>query len=443
MNRHLNLFRTFSQNESQQHLEDNLSRGLVLCLKNDILFYHEFLKRILSEDDYSYLFGHYSEEKNLGLDIQVKSTTLGENEYRKIYALSLTSDKLDMKDFFDEFSFSAKKNYEPITDISIIIDDILILIEVKRHGEDCRQQLYNQVWQLFPDIEQKSNLPINKINIESLQWKEIMSLMYEVKNFESVMKSSNDFLIDFISLIQGYQPSWIPMQPLCNVSASETNNALRLLRLNTAIKSSTNANSSLESRLGFELNLHWVNELLFHFNTDDKGNPILIISMYPGNTKGQGWTLYQKSGKNLKWRNKSKITIGKTQYDLNNYCHLKFSSFQKYFTGLDFGSDKLKPNKSICDPHNFHFSGRKKRTDWNDLALFFDNHFVNTYDWREACQWESKVINTNKNQFDISFGYCCYASIPYKELQKIDTGLGQTQGLSKFVSDAYQAFLTI
>jgi hypothetical protein len=83
MDRHLNLFRTFSQNEDKQHLEDNLSRALVLCLKNNALFYQSFLKTILNKTDYDYLFSHYNDNDRIEIDIQRRATELDGASFKK------------------------------------------------------------------------------------------------------------------------------------------------------------------------------------------------------------------------------------------------------------------------------------------------------------------------------------------------------------------------
>jgi hypothetical protein len=254
---------------------------------------------------------------------------------------------------------------------------------------------------------------------------------------------SSQFLSDFITLIQGYCPSWIPMQPLSNIGPDASNDHLRWLRLSTAIKSSKKANVALDfnDRIGLDLKEPWVNELLFSFSKDEKGVPVLNINMYPGNTKNQGWHLY--NAENLNWRNKSHINIAGVEAKLSYYCHIKFTSFQSYFTGLDFGPSKLKPGKSICEPKNFNISGRKKRENWDQLAAFFDDHFIESYNWRKVCQWDKKIIESGKNQFDISFGYCVYVKIPYSNLREIDNTLDTESGLSDFICQAYQEFKNV
>ena len=96
------------------------------------------------------LFSSISSDTKCLVDIQIDTASIETDSYKTVYAVAMTSDRnLDMADFFKQPEYSDKKN---ITDILVTIKDIAIVIEVKRTGEDCKAQLFNQV---LPFIKSK------------------------------------------------------------------------------------------------------------------------------------------------------------------------------------------------------------------------------------------------------------------------------------------------
>ena len=153
MNHHLNLFRFFNESDEKEFIENNLSRAFSICLSNNGFFLSEYIKGIVSQEDYDYLFSSISEDAKYSIDIQIDTALIDKVGYSKIYAVAMTADKgMNMDDFFSMQDFGEKKN---ITDIFISIKDIAILIEVKRTGEDCKAQLFNQ---LLPFIKDDYNV---------------------------------------------------------------------------------------------------------------------------------------------------------------------------------------------------------------------------------------------------------------------------------------------
>lgn len=442
MNKHLNIFRAFSQKEDKHIIEDNLSRALVLCLKHDYLFYHEFLKLVLHKDDYRHLFSHYNPDSQSTLDIQRDLSVISAREYHKIYAIALTDKSYDMMDFLTSYQYSRQKNYRPYTDIFIAINDILLVVEVKRSNEDCRQQLYNQLHQLYmEENENKVEIRKEKVIPRSFSWERFVEMAMHVSNFKQVAIGKSIFLNDFISLLQRFNSKWIPIQPLSILNNNSENDRLRYLRLETAINAASSDIPVLghADRIGFDFEEPWASELLYWRGRDENNKKSLIISMWPGNTKGQGWSLYYKN--NLKWRKKSHISIQGIEYPLVHEYHIKFTSFQKFFTGIDFDDSDLKTGNGICNAENFkNYSGRVKRKNWSRLEDFFDKAFAPEFAWKKHCLWKDKIIDSDKTQFDVSFGFRCYVNIPYQQVQDIDTEVKNGVGLNQFVIDAYRAF---
>lgn len=429
MDRHLNIFRSFSQNQSKENIEDNISRAFVFCLKNSNILFDKFIKDILSIQDYHYVFNNYNENSEVSIDIQINLQKVDSSAYKNIYALTLTSDVLEMDGFFENYKYSHSEQYRPETDIFIELTDILIIIEVKRHGEDCRQQLFNQIHQLLSN----SHHNMEDVTVKSINWLSVMEQVSRAHNFERYLKTRNHFLNDFLGLIRQYRSDWLPVTPFASLPMDEQYNHQRILRLQAAIALNSQDYDLVDKggRNGFTFPEPWSDEVLFSF----RGDGTLVASTYPGNTKSQGHFLYNSNNQN--WRNTSKVEIDNKIFKVSVTSHIKFSG-QGYITGLWFNKDKeVTP---ICTQANFHKTGRIARESWVDLENFFDNSFKSTYNWREHSLWDKKIKGSNRSRIDVSFGYEVAILMPYSCLQSLDKRTDDLSTLSNFVSNIYQKF---
>ena len=114
-----------------------------------------------------------------------------------------------------------------------------------------------------------------------------------LNSFEKTMNSQNRFLSDFISLVKQHNFRWLP-EP--SISALQPTNKRSILRrLESTIeeieKTTEIGKLNYNDRLGLEFYRNWAKEILFSIN--DKGN--LGVSIYPGNTKSQGYSLFKKN----------------------------------------------------------------------------------------------------------------------------------------------------
>jgi hypothetical protein len=88
MNTHLNLFRTYTKENRQYQLENDLTRALAISLQEDSLFLHEVLNSILEENMMGQLFNDGSNSNNIDIQIQVNNTNI--TEVDQIFAVSLS-----------------------------------------------------------------------------------------------------------------------------------------------------------------------------------------------------------------------------------------------------------------------------------------------------------------------------------------------------------------
>ena len=56
MNHYLNVFRFFHESTEKESIENNLSRAFAVCLNNNSFFLSEYIKGVVTPEDYKYLF---------------------------------------------------------------------------------------------------------------------------------------------------------------------------------------------------------------------------------------------------------------------------------------------------------------------------------------------------------------------------------------------------
>jgi hypothetical protein len=407
MNKHLNLFNSYSKADRNYQLENDLTRALAICLQEDNLLLHEILKQIFSGTNfYNQKFDEYSKDNKVNIEIQKEVSSL--EDFEHIFAVSLTSSVMNIEDFFSKEHHAV---YDPVCDLVITLNNVIIIIEVKRDNTDCTAQLYNQIFNALKDTGIKNITENEPVTPVDLNWYKLMEIAVNVNNFHKTTNIKNRFLKDFIQYIREHNYSWLPEVSISSLYPNSKNAIFR--RIKTAVTNSNIKNLD-NDRLGFKYPRPFADEIIFKIL--DNGD--LSISIYPANTKSQGKHIFQNNGTK---QFSEEISIDGKIYKLNKVCHIKFTSFQKYFEGLWFDDTDLKVE--LYNYKNFlQYSGRKKRDkDWLELEALFNNSFYSTYKWKEYCNWESKIINSGKSQFDISFGYELSFEIPFNTLKQIDT----------------------
>src|SRR5699024_10985994 len=109
-------------------LENDLTRAFAISLQEDALFFHELLKVIFDGTKfYDSLFGALENETNITINIQEQTNQIGDFDH--IYAITLS--ETQMSDFWGS---TYNRNYDPICDLTIKINDILLVIEAKRNS---------------------------------------------------------------------------------------------------------------------------------------------------------------------------------------------------------------------------------------------------------------------------------------------------------------------
>ncbi len=433
MNSHLNIFKTYTATDREHQLENDLTRALAICFQEDPLFFHKILEDMFSSTlYYEKLFGSINADTSLTIDIQKKVDQL--NGFEHIFAVSLSESK--MTDFWEQ---DYSKEYNPVCDIVIAINEVLIVIEAKRNNENCTAQLHNQIMNIVRHNDEFKDKIFNKDSFErivtpyDLNWTDLMSVATKVLSFEKSTNNTNRFLSDFVKLVRSHNYRWMPEPAIASLQPNDTKSIIR--RVESTLEETSKRNENIEKldytdRNGLIFSKNWAQEILFGITK----NGDLKLSIYPGNTKAQGSTLFRKDPE---FNNSLKIED--IEYSIDKKFHIKFTSFQKYFTSIDFEEKDLK--QEIYTKENFSkFTGRKKRGEhWKSLERLFDSSFKNEFDWRTKCGWNGINVS-GKNQFDISFGYYIAILIPFKKLQELDQVHDNLNNLVNLTEHIFKAF---
>ncbi len=408
MDRHLNIF-DFFNNHDYEFYEDNLSRGFALCLKYDTVLLDNVLRNLLDAKIYSELFNTDYPDYKINIDLQRKPVEL--ENFSKIIAVACSAYEIDISKIKD---IESRTTSNPETDLYLEINDTCIIFEFKRTGEDCSAQLKCQAELV------KSNSPKDtEIVYVDFNWKKIVKVMLNVLSLQRQINSENQFTVDFIRFIEKRHADWFPNRLLQNISYPKTdeepnnyylNDRLNQLKSQVAnlIGAEVKEYSGKYYRLVLSVNWGWANEVHIDSYRGESENYISIL-IYPGDTKGQGWHLFKPNRKAIEWP--SEIN----GFELENVPYIKFSHFN---SGLFWYC----PSKEEYEKTHFrdffaNTCGRYQKHQWAGLEETLNKIAPN---WIENCEYNQKIIDSNRTYFDLSFGVLLTLYIPYRKAQEFD-----------------------
>jgi len=425
MNKHLNIYKTYTKvNRENYQLEDDLTRALAIVLQENDVFLHQFLKYVLNqkENTYSNLFDDYTNKNPIEIDIQKPVESI--EGFDHLFAVRISGNAMK-NDFYNQ---NHDRDYNAITDMFIKIDNMAIIFEVKPNNHNSTAQLYNQA---LNTIKSDESLTMqNDVTAVDFNWPLIIQMAVRVNNYQVAIAKPSRILSNFISYIKMHNYQWLPQLALSALAFNGNQNAI-IKRLSDAIENSDN--TTINNRLGIKCNFGWSEELLISLNNEKQEVRFVV---YPGNTKAQGVHIFKTEGEA---QFKREITINNLKRKLHKSYHIKLSG-QSYITGLWASDSDFKT--PLYTKHNYHnHSGRKKRNiHWKGIENLLDSAFKSEFEWKKRSGWKNKILNSNRTQFDISFGYEVSFRIPYSEMQQLDTDKNNLQPLIDFIEEAKKEF---
>lgn len=428
-NNHLSFFNFFREDkETPETIENNLSRALAICLSREPLLLDGFIMAI-AKDDYDLVTK--TPDSVCKVDIQIDTKTLQADDYSKIYAIALTAK--DFTNINKEFAGLKVKDDQKktITDIIIELNDILFVIEVKHSKENCINQLKKQV---LPFLSESI-----KVIPVSFPWYKVIELMQQKQSILKMTGGSCYFMDSFITLVEQRFSDWIPTKPFkyLSVQISPKNQEIEK-RLKLALQHCSNPQAYYPDRNSIEVNFGWASEIIPVIELID-GRPYLTINIWPGDTKAQGYEIYNEK---MDWLSKKEITINKQKFPVKIEYEVNFRHNRRTICTMQFSDEDNYLKKALHTRENFLKSGKKDRgkNDWKDFIEFMNGHFKDDYKWMNQCGFKEKFLDTTWQYLTVSFGFNVYAMIPYSFLQNMDKTQEDYKDVSSFLDEAVKSF---
>jgi cellulose biosynthesis protein BcsQ len=428
-NRHLNFFHFYAESESVQHQENNLTRALAICLQHEPLFLYTFLQKIVDKEELHPQFHLINEDDEFQISIQQPIRNLAVAE--KVYAVALTENILDLATYS---SIDTYRNSEPITDMTIRFKDILIILEVKRNASNCLGQLKGQLEKYKEVVENDiTEIPI------SVSWKEVLRMADDINNFCTMLKQPADLVRNFTEFIRSRYPEWdepIPFSSIPFLVNSTVNTHPIYRRLHTILqKQYGDELMYLKDRVSIPVKEPWASEALMDPTKGPNDEGYVNLRVYPGNTKGQGWSLFTNPA-GLAWSKQKALVVNGKSYQLIIEPYIKFANnYGSYLFELILCNGLEKYTERFINRGTFEeLAGRWNKVDASKLEHLLDS--LTDEKWRKqiGTTWNNEFINSGRNVINVSLGFEVYILIPYEELRQLDRSMSDTEKVGKHIA---------
>ncbi|MGL6121157.1 MAG: hypothetical protein ACRC0V_11725 [Fusobacteriaceae bacterium] len=396
MDRHLSIFTPFSESAR----ENNLTRALILILQREPLFFSMFLEKII---------GNGLNEELFKEDIQFNTQQLCQNfileGIEKIYGVTLNTDK------YEENIQESRETENPITDISIQLGSILIIIEVKHHGEDPRKQLNNQI--------EKINKNSITTEFKSLNWEELLNISISLEQFTKKIKYSNVFLTEFNDFIEESYPELLP--------TSKIDTYLSFERIERRIKQIEKEINILIHGENFNENPNFIKLKNCNFAERfkicfDESNKVIKLNVWPGDNNTQGSFLYKENfnlknlEENLKNNLNTKNLNFEKNYDILIYQYIKFA----HIMGKGIYWEHLERDKNILDIYK-EIKGITKKNEaekWENLKLNISEYVSDKNNFFK--NFSNFFEESNRNFVNVNVGTHISLSFDIEYIERIE-----------------------
>lgn len=444
-NHHLHFFDFYHESDDTKYIENNLTRALALCLKQDNVLLFAFLKELLSAEDFNYLFYTYDEDTRIRFDMQVETRDLVD-ETKKLYAIGLTDAVIpeDWSSIIHDLIPVDKKNF---TDLVISIKDLTIIVEVKRHNENCKEQLLQQIAPFLEEKDGRNERDKITVTTRHFCWASIITMMEQIGNFHQFNGTTNQFISSFFQLIRSRFNHWIPTKPFkfINLRGQIIDPVLRTeinRRLHQSLHSiGEESVRDFWDRTAIVVNRPWASEAIPEVVERDS-KFYVQLTIWPGNVKSQGNSMYNAG---LNWINNTTLNIRGESYELDIERHIKFMHFNKFITGIDIPisetDEMLKKEINTTTNHYYNIAGRWAREDWDELDDILMEHFK--FNWKEYCGWEEKFEDTDRSYLTVSLGFAVSLYISFEKVQEIDKDEKGYEKVGEFINACKDAMVAM
>ena len=395
--RHLNLFRTYAESGR----ENNLTRAFAIVLRKDLIFLDYFFNLITKKK----LVEIIDENSDIVIDIQKDIKTLDIENVEEIYPVGLTTQAREIE------GVEARKTESPITDLVVRINNICIIIEIKRHSEKCEAQVKNQIDKL-KEANGKNNL--NVINDEKyLSWEDVIRIAEKSMILNNITGNYNCFTEEFILFIEQNYSDFFPVKRIDYIEFKEDVKTKKLIekRIEEIEKEITIRNKFDEYPGYIPLNKEWAQR--YKIFLDEKSRNV-NIAVWVGDNIRQGLK-FASINKSRNFLHKNEVYSWKGhsyRYIIRTY--IRFS----HIMGKGIFWVTLKDNNIDYDKFLGNLCKKWNKEKWEEMKEQFK--IYTKIDLSQDDEW-NKIENKSDRKFvTLSIGIEIKCSINYNEFQKIE-----------------------
>lgn len=317
MKDHLNLFEYYSQ-AGALPIENNSTRNLGIVIKNNPTVLFSFLDLIGEKSKVDIQKPAHKDDWFLKLQVKIKNLAKDDKdeiEIKNVIGMTLTT-------AHSEF-YSLENNdteVESITDMVVYSNGTLIIVEAKRDSTDATEQLKKQVFELKREWENNGFEDFGDPVHISVTWDDVVD---RLNNINTLTDGKDAILDDYIEHVKNSVPAFFPVQTFDKLNENDSEHIKRRVE-----RFARNYDTEIIPRNGTGDTLYWVRLLKKEYVKElvyqsyDKN---LRLSFYPGNTMGQGHSLFSEENK-LSILNTSSIFIDNRKLTLSLKSSLKVSN---------------------------------------------------------------------------------------------------------------------
>lgn len=434
-NRHLNIFEHYSQANALP-IENNVSRGLAIVMSENPLLLDRFIDYINANCSIGTEVQKHSKAEDIDIGIQ-QSVTKIVDAYpspKLIVGVTLTTEK------HVEWSEDITKPGETlITDIVIQCKDTLIVIEVKRNATDARTQVQAQVESLIHEIEKRNEIA-PAVEYVNGNWEDVIELLQQVHSITG--KNENSVLGHYLKHLEHRYGQWFPVALLSDLNISQDNQILiekRLLKIIQNCCQNEDDEKKYTGRYIIPLNYNFLTEAQVDMDYDKKS---LMVTVWPGDTKWQGYNLYKSTKQDLSWINEKEIIVDGIKLEFLVEPYLRLAHFQStiFASYLDrtYYDQNLGTDKDKCLALWGDITKEWKRPTWNELKNKLLTEYKGLVDKDDFEQgFTSNFEDSKRGYVHVSFGYEVTAYIQektFRQLERKGSSEKQDDRLAQFIN---------
>jgi hypothetical protein len=324
-----------------------------------------------------------------------------------------------------------------IVDIVISCRDTLVVIEVKRNANDARLQLKQQVESIAAEVARQGGNPPDKELLDGT-WEDIISILQDVYNISG--SNEDSILGHYLNHLENHYQQWFPISLLTDILIDRENESAIDKRILSLIKNCCKNESDAEKYSG-----RYIIPLEYDFCTEaqlsmDYESKRLMITIWSGDTKWQGYCLFNKKTANdLSWVYENSLIVDGLELDLLTKPYLRLAHFQstiiaEYFDKAYYQNNFGVSKKKCMELYN-DITREWKKPEWQQLKDILKNKYKGLVDMSSfEPNFKSSFESSNRSYAHVSFGYETTVYLPLDIISKYEKNNSTLRGNDKLAS---------